>query len=330
MRLECEACEFETNNSHNLSRHYKRVHTNVCYQNKGKSTVKCNLCESTFTRQNGLRRHLKEVHKKNLTEFECPHCQSKFSRKSVLDLHVGYKHLEKSKEVLECQYCDFKTNRELFLNHHVRHIHTNKKDLACDLCDFKTTKALYMKHHMERMHEDKVEKKIVIRPLLKCSECDFTAKSQMSLGAHFGHTHRHVAQNPCTSCDVKFATRKQLKIHTKTFCHDCGFKGVHSMALKHHQRVKHSICDEEQKCSKCDMTFKNSKQTEAHRKTFCHDCGFKAQHNRALKCHIRNGHKKLKKPKMIQETKEEAICDHCDLPCPSEDILTMHINLCHK
>ena len=93
---------------------------------------------------------------------------------------------------------------------HQRHkeIHSDVKPvLYCDTCVYKTHNLENLKRHKKNVHEPS------LRVQKQCQFCDRTFTSDISFQKHELTHQNHV----CNECKTKFATKRTLKNHIKSF-----------------------------------------------------------------------------------------------------------------
>ena len=139
--LPCDKCDYTTQFSHNLTKHFKAKHTNV--------KLYCKLCEYSSRWQQVLAQHVKNVHKG--IKHGCDQCDFKATAPGTLknhkdNVHKGIKY--------HCDECDFKTGQKAKIKTH------NKSDHRgifhyCNICGFKAARVNLLKIHKEGHHKDR-------------------------------------------------------------------------------------------------------------------------------------------------------------------------------
>lgn len=82
-KLECQHCQFKTNDNSSLKRHI------ITHENKEEppaKKIKCDQCFKTFSDKFNLNKHVKNVHGE---EMNCPHCNFKTRIQQTFTKHVN-------------------------------------------------------------------------------------------------------------------------------------------------------------------------------------------------------------------------------------------------
>lgn len=90
----CYLCEFETNITSTLEKHYETEHKTIC----------CDRCKYIACDENVMRRH-KMKHTSN-TVHQCPNCEFEATRQALLNDHIESKLKEKEKLTFHCIKCE--------------------------------------------------------------------------------------------------------------------------------------------------------------------------------------------------------------------------------
>ena len=169
---------------------------------KGRQLKTCSAC-----REKGRIAQNKRNAKKKASgvKHQCPKCDSKFSRKGHLNVHIKMVH-DKIKDV-QCPKCDYKSSQKSDLTKHIKQVHDKIKDFQCSKCDSKFFTKSDLNVHIKRVH-DKIKDYL-------CPKCDSKFSAKSSLTRHIKQVHDKIKDFECPKCDSKFSTKSCLTRHIK-------------------------------------------------------------------------------------------------------------------
>ncbi|XP_037082510.1 protein hunchback-like, partial [Pollicipes pollicipes] len=188
----------------------------------------------------------------------------------------------------------------------------------CHLCSYTGSSKFHFSQHMHSHYD------------FKCSQCDFSTHSNVSLKDHMKEEHNieikdymdepgvrvprvnasgKVRLHKCKFCDFKTATQVEHWEHLKShiapekrfWCHVCPF----ITDVKHHltYHLRNHFNSKPFKCNKCEYSCVNKSMLSSHMKSHtnfyqyrCGDCNFAAKYANALKNHLR---KEKHRPGMV-------------------------------
>ncbi|XP_043217053.1 protein hunchback-like [Amphibalanus amphitrite] len=188
----------------------------------------------------------------------------------------------------------------------------------CHLCTYTGSSKFHFSQHMHSHYD------------FKCSQCDFSTHSNVSLKEHMKTEHNieikdymdepgvrvprvnasgKVRLHKCKFCEFKTATQvehwEHLKGHIapekRFWCHVCPF----ITDVKHHltYHLRNHFNSKPFKCNKCEYSCVNKSMLSSHMKSHtnlyqyrCGDCNFAAKYANALKNHLR---KEKHRPGMV-------------------------------
>ena len=213
----CDQCKFKSATKCNLVRH-----TNMKHPSLPRPKVKCTLCETQLlnTKYN-INEHMKKMHT-DQPSFFCSKC--KFSTKYKNSLA---QHEKGHQDPYQCENCDFTCTSKQYMNTHKKIKHDGEYHV-CTSCDF-TGSLGHVKSH-EVQHSE---------PTVKCTVCDYTAKSTSRLK---NHMQRHG--------DPKY------------FCKECDYKTYDRTNFTSHKIINHGNVI--LKCENCDYTTKSKRSLKQH------------------------------------------------------------------
>ncbi|XP_071806934.1 uncharacterized protein [Asterias amurensis] len=197
---------------------------------------KCHKCSKTYKTSTSLYRH---VQKHKSIFLACTQCNFKTQWKSSLKNHVNTKHNGKeSLEYFKCSQCEFKTKSKFYIKRH-ENTHSDDRPFICEICGKSLKTETVLKIHMETHQDHKYP----------CAECDFVAKSRVSLYGHrLVHTSREQMRYKCDQCDWAGKRKNELKMHYRKHftaklyqCGHCGKSYKHNHGLTRHLKEKHFL-----------------------------------------------------------------------------------------
>ncbi|KAM3587961.1 uncharacterized protein V6R79_017683 [Siganus canaliculatus] len=224
---------------------------------------RCIQCNKSFKSHKDLSQHFLIHSNLKVTSFACSFCEKKFSRRTLLTVHLRR---HRDERPFACSYCDKRFLSKPVLKSHLR-THTGERPYACNLCDKRFTQSYSLTVHL-RIHKKE-------KPYLCCT----CGRSFCSSGSLLMHSRTHAGERPhlCDICGKGFASSINLRVHRR--CHT---------AMK-------PYC-----CAYCDKSFRSPSHLEKHVRTHtgekpyqCLTCqkGFSQKSN--LKIHLQV-HKKSK------------------------------------
>ena len=199
--------------------------------------------------------HYLVIHQRIL--HKCPDCGECFTTTILLNDHIKQNHKNTN-----CKHCSitFRTPTEL-----KRHMIVHEDPVICTECGKTFKNEQCRKAHQRVYHENGGLKR------LTCPTCGL----ELVHTAYDNHVARHNVTEktvPCSQCDRKFYTEKDMQIHMNGIhfkakpspCDICGSILSSPRALRLHQLI-HS--DEKQvDCPHCDMKFKHKSFLKSHLK----------------------------------------------------------------
>ena len=169
----------------------------------------CQLCEKSFCSDITLKAHVVDKHdlekvktshgefasqlfgivkvepkRGEVGEFGCHLCESRFTQKRSLAVHIKQFH-DKSNHI-KCRFCDYTTFQPYLLNKHEEIKHLKVKRIKCDLCEYECYLPSQLKAHRRTTHEKKL--------LYSCPECDKPLRQKTFLVQHLFEVHNIIAQ----------------------------------------------------------------------------------------------------------------------------------------
>lgn len=114
--------------------------------------------------------------------------------------------------MLKCALCEFSTESDQALIHHVNLKHSNASlngivtDLICPICyDFEGADQVELSKHLRKCHSKEIG--------TKCCFCDEERSTLMSVMRHIDTVHFDIRKYPCTVCNHRFTCSRDLKNH---------------------------------------------------------------------------------------------------------------------
>ena len=169
--------------------------------------------------------------------YKCNECEKSFASKTVLEIHIGRKHLV-TRDV-PCLQCDKKFFDKHDLKNHITVVHNEERPFKCDECEYAFKRSSGYYEH-KRRHKDTKDYECPVchktfknkKSLVRCMEghnlegqtfpchvaaCDAVLKTPELQRCHFKRMHTDKAATisfPCTVCTKTFKTKSDLKRHT--------------------------------------------------------------------------------------------------------------------
>ena len=181
----CDKCNMEFSGRRYLHLHYTSVHKELLPDYQQKEKFVCEICSKILFSQYRLAEHLKscglEAHKRappNVTYKECPHCQKRFAKHSVLSEHIKTKH--EFVTPFQCDKCDKKFGTYATMAQHIRQKHQRVK---CDICTQEICNLFILKRHKATVHG------VTPENVLKCDHCPLFFESDRTFRKHMDKQH---------------------------------------------------------------------------------------------------------------------------------------------
>jgi len=369
-----EGCSFSTSYKNGLKKHTASVHSDFTPDTKP-SVIKrflCDKCDFKTHKKCYLVEHVNGVHE-GVKPYECTveGCSFATSYRGGLKKHTEAVHLHLRSAVREkkwlCNYCEFKTGREIYLKEHIMAKHENDRPFSCtyDDCSYATVSKNSLKKHVDKVH-------LKLKESL-CDKCDFAATNKSILRMHQADMHGVAKPYVCSYIGCNYSTvyansfRSHTdRVHLNLMPYTCGREdcsyatNVKGQLLKHisavHDKTLPFSCEfidcsyraNFKSCLKKHVTrvHLNSGEGEVFQ---CQDCEYKAKTPQMLKWHTNAIHLGLleKCPECDFETKwytslrshirnvhkgvrrKEYLCDLCNYQCARKYTLRTHYNGVH-
>ncbi|XP_044727707.1 zinc finger protein 260-like [Chrysoperla carnea] len=256
---------------------------------------KCFQCNLELPSDRQLQDHWKSQHEDMKLEYVCAECNALFDTVAEYEVHYNEHDVVKNPKKYRyiCRYCGKKfIYKKDFTQHEDAHLGIKRH--CCTECDrqFREKKSLVT--HLRVVHnKEQVEE-------LKCNQCDKVCQNKALLKRHL-RTHipmEEKQQFQCDICQRKFVSEENLNAHQKLIhsvveeeliCEQCGkiCKNKHRLAEHlntHNARIFN--CDECAKCFKSMQVLKIHKLTHSGIKMFeCDVCGKKFSRRGQLTTH---------------------------------------------
>ena len=208
-RYDCDTCDYQCKSEKSIKEH-KRSHLPIHEQ------LKCSEC-SFITHLNRLlqahqRKHLPEE------EIKCSMCSYVTPCKKQMKDHAMTYH----KDVIPCQYCDFKA---MSMQAHGQHITKTHSKTTCDYCDFTSTSISQTRSHMKKCKN--TDGRYI------CHVCNMQLSTSLARSQHQKDEHSVNDMNEkrnCEYCDFESTSTSTIRTHMKKcketegryVCEDCG------------------------------------------------------------------------------------------------------------
>uniref|UniRef100_A0A914UNI4 Uncharacterized protein n=1 Tax=Plectus sambesii TaxID=2011161 RepID=A0A914UNI4_9BILA len=165
----------------------------------------CDKCESrlTFSSAELLEAHTERYHSER-HQFECPHCDKKFTEAGSRNNHVLIVHEEGLEKKHKCSWCQKAFNQRSGLNRH-RRTHTKEKPFKCSDCGVAFGNNCDLIRH-KRIHS--------AEDPFACTLC---AQTFNQSGDLHKHVRIHTGEKPykCRYCEKRFAESSNCRKHER-------------------------------------------------------------------------------------------------------------------
>jgi hypothetical protein len=191
--LQCDQCDFKTNNCRKLNEHRKNEHMVGLYYH-------CDQCDYKTRKKYNLKLHVNNIHN-NSVRFVCDQCDYQCKTNGRLRAHIGAKH---EGIRYSCNLCEFKALTTSHLNYHKQSKH-EKNLYLCDQCEFKTHAKCNLKQHVKEQH---------LKITFSCTQCSYQSTRKEYLRQHVRRDHEGLYYY-CDQCNFKTSRNSQLTKHIK-------------------------------------------------------------------------------------------------------------------
>ena len=317
----CSDCNEVLPTNRARTSHINKVHLNLSFN--------CDQCDKGFPLKGALDQHILKVHNKDSLKSKCELCNTWFSRKQTLQMHIRSKHSDIRKPVIESSKCDKKPDKGMPVN----------ESSKCDFCDksFVRVSQHRLIHHPDSWRVEKARRKWISEnksedlPNFKinCHLCEETRSTTDDIRAHWHEAHPGQTDIPkgiglkeqigdgnciCPICGIELKLRglnfHMNKDHPESYraefrCETCG-KGLScKQSLKWHMLAKHTPGGKDQlakKKSVCQICGKSVTKLKPHMKFHegdalglrpkeCNYCGKHFPTFHKMSCHRRLVHR---------------------------------------
>ena len=190
----CHICGKEFSDTTRMKRHL--------LSHSDKKPFKCNLCGWGFHQKTNMERHLAS-HTNEGEGHPCSYCNSWFTTKSVLSLHIREAH--NGRITTKPKYEDDDTDFSPHSERKVKDVFAEDCDLSnlkCNICGKTFVKKTNLKHHLMLHRGEKP---------WKCHICGWRFVQKCNLKKHI-ETH-NTGMYHCPHCNVKFASKGAVNGH---------------------------------------------------------------------------------------------------------------------
>ncbi|XP_050673542.1 oocyte zinc finger protein XlCOF6-like isoform X4 [Leptidea sinapis] len=203
LKIECKICHKVFSTISVLRQHIRNTHE------KKKRTYACNECGETFPKPTGVYHHKQNAHKRDV--FYCDKCDIYFKTKATLATHFkqSSNHITAEDMKFICSTCGKGFFKKSLLEVHITYDHLNIIKHKCDLCSKTYKSAANLKRHKKLTHE-----KVRLPKNKICDHCGAGFTTQAILRTHI---RTHTGERPlrCEHCAADFAHPGALYTHKR-------------------------------------------------------------------------------------------------------------------
>jgi hypothetical protein len=135
-------------------------------------------------------------------EFRCEKCNCIKRTRAAITAHA-YIH----KELVQCKFCEFKSNKPENMKQHIKCIHDQLRNFECHICNFATPMKTTLAKHIGSVHHKIKE--------YQCPECEYAAATKVVLALHLKRRHAPKEEIRCPKCEFVAFHAKRLKTHLR-------------------------------------------------------------------------------------------------------------------
>ena len=340
-KYSCENCDYVVEKRISLKFHKEQK----CYK------YSCSCCEYKTSLQSKLTSHYivehKDIYKPGKTAkkkkriqknkekyhypretFKCKNCDY------VTNMNINLQHhLANYCFKFKCLHCPFQTSLQNKITKHRNDVHYDILPFRCDECRFGTDHNYLLERHQQRFHNGE---------LYSCNECEFSSLVQNELTRHQKKVHSTMKPSsdtqkyPCHKCEYvfegKFVMRKHMFSHKIIVeengfaCTDCKLKSHEKLEIEKHVEVHYKAL--EYMCKICDVKFcrlgtyarhLNDMHNDEKKIIVCPRCQYATKRKDAMKRHVLQVHFRIRHK-----------CDFCPYDNSDKRYMRQHIQKRHS
>ncbi|KAL6071906.1 hypothetical protein STEG23_025666 [Scotinomys teguina] len=258
----------------------------------------CTDCGYSTNKKKHLHNH-QESHKltsKAGKDTECHECGNHVTHGGALCTHKTMHGKKEARKTYKCKFCDYESDEQVLLNHHLLAVHRKKFPHICVECGKGFRHPSDLKKHIQVHTGEKP---------YEYQYCEYKSSESSKLERHIKTKHNREIPFKCGICILTFSDTKEAKKHAlthqeaKTYqCLHCNYKNSNSRNLKRHVISVHTK-DYPHKCEMCSKGFHRPSDLKRHEATHqskilhqCRHCDFKSPDPFVLSSHILSVHTK--------------------------------------
>ncbi|CAD6999925.1 unnamed protein product [Ceratitis capitata] len=222
----------------------------------------CSICHKKYKNPTSYRKHVLEKHNKepDIPDFKCETCNKIYPTERQLEIHARSHLALEDKLDIPCPYCERKFTKVSVMRLHVQGIHENKKPYICDECgrSLKTLAAL-AEHKLVHTNDTPYE----------CDVCQRGFKNKARLKVHLEtHNDSSYICTECgLKLNTRRTLKMHMLVHSDAKRYKCDFCPAafkRTKALKNHLILHTGM--RPYKCNFCEKTFSNGSNCRSHKK----------------------------------------------------------------
>ena len=196
-------CGKQFKNKYNLLNHMNQVHLQI-------RKFACHLCSYKSGQKNSVVSHKLAMHRNGIRHLKCPHCPKTYKWNADLRRHME-KHSSKK---FKCEECESQYTEKRYLQIHVKTVHL-KVMIKCrvEKCDFEDPRLQKLKEHRLKCHD--------VANKFKCKFCFYETVRKSDLSRHQNEKHLKVKEYQCSQCEFLTSRKYNLTQHQKSLHKSC-------------------------------------------------------------------------------------------------------------
>ncbi|XP_069470480.1 histone H4 transcription factor [Ambystoma mexicanum] len=167
--------------------------------------LSCPTCGGMYANRTKFFDHIRRQTAVEELCLQCSHCSKLFATERLLR-----DHMRNHVNYYKCPMCDMTCPLPSALNNHIRFRHSDERPFKCQYCEYSCKSLMDLRRHLDTHSKG---------PAYCCESenCDFSARSQASIKAHFRKVHEgdEEPRYKCHICEKRFSRGYNLTLHLR-------------------------------------------------------------------------------------------------------------------